>query len=61
VFLYFIDTLNEIHAEIKIFNLKRPRIEADHSPPSSVEVKNVWSYTSTPQYAYMVVMKQMEF
>jgi hypothetical protein len=26
---------------------KRPRREADHSPPSSAEVKNVWSYTST--------------
>jgi hypothetical protein len=24
--------------------------EADHSPPSSVEVENVWSYTSIPQY-----------
>jgi hypothetical protein len=22
--------------------------EADHSPPSSAQVKNVWSYTSTP-------------
>jgi hypothetical protein len=22
--------------------------EADHSPPSSAEVNNVWSYTSTP-------------
>jgi len=22
--------------------------EADHSPPSSAEVKNPWSYTSTP-------------
>jgi hypothetical protein len=21
--------------------------EADHSPPSSVEIKNVWRYTST--------------
>jgi hypothetical protein len=28
--------------------VKRPGREADHSPPSSVEVKNVWSYTSTP-------------
>jgi hypothetical protein len=28
--------------------------EADHSPPSSVKVKNVWSYTSTPQYVFMV-------
>jgi len=22
--------------------------EADHSPPSSAEVKNMWSYTSVP-------------
>jgi hypothetical protein len=28
--------------------VKRPRLEADHSPPSSAEVKNAWSYTSTP-------------
>jgi hypothetical protein len=28
--------------------VKRPRCEADHSPPSSAEVKNVWSYTCTP-------------
>jgi hypothetical protein len=26
--------------------VKRPGREADHSPPSSAEVKNVWSYTS---------------
>jgi len=26
--------------------------EADHSPPSSAEVKNAWSYTSTSQYAF---------
>jgi hypothetical protein len=26
---------------------------ADHSPPSSGEVKNAWSYTSTPHYAFM--------
>jgi hypothetical protein len=25
---------------------KRPGREADHSPPSSAEVKNAWSYTS---------------
>jgi len=24
-----------------------------HSPPSSGEFKNVWSYTSTPQYVFM--------
>jgi hypothetical protein len=27
--------------------VKRPGREADHSPPSSAEVKNAWSYTST--------------
>jgi hypothetical protein len=28
--------------------IKRPGREADHSPPSSAEVKNAWGYTSTP-------------
>jgi hypothetical protein len=28
--------------------VKRPGHEADYSPPSSAEIKNVWSYTSTP-------------
>jgi hypothetical protein len=28
--------------------IKRPGREADHSLPSSVEIKNAWSYTSTP-------------
>jgi hypothetical protein len=27
--------------------------EADHSLPSSAEVKNAWGHTSTPQYAFM--------
>jgi len=27
--------------------------EADHSTPSSAEVKNMWSYISTPQYSFM--------
>jgi hypothetical protein len=34
--------------------VKRPEREDDHSPPSSAEVKNAWSYTSTPQYVFMV-------
>jgi hypothetical protein len=34
--------------------VKRPGHEADHSPPSSAEVKNVWSLTSTLQYNFMV-------
>jgi hypothetical protein len=28
--------------------VKRPEREADHSPQSTAEVKNAWSYTSTP-------------
>jgi hypothetical protein len=28
--------------------VKRPGREADHSPPSSAEVKNAWGYTSIP-------------
>jgi hypothetical protein len=33
--------------------LKRPVREADHSPPTSAEVKKMWIYTSTPPYAFM--------
>jgi hypothetical protein len=33
--------------------VKQPAGEADHSPPSSSEVKNEWSYTSAPQYVFM--------
>jgi hypothetical protein len=33
--------------------VKRPGREADNSPPFSAEVKNAWSYTSTPQYVFM--------
>jgi hypothetical protein len=33
--------------------VKRPGREADHSPPTSAEVKNAWSYTSIPQYVFI--------
>jgi hypothetical protein len=33
--------------------IERPGLEADHSHPSSSEVKNAWRYTSTPQYVFM--------
>jgi hypothetical protein len=33
--------------------LKRPGREANSLPPSSAEVKNAWSYTSTPAYVFM--------
>jgi hypothetical protein len=34
--------------------IKRTGREADHSLPSSAEFKNMWSYTSTPQYVFIV-------
>jgi hypothetical protein len=33
--------------------VKRPGCEADHSPPTSAEVKKTWVYTSIPPYAFM--------
>jgi hypothetical protein len=33
--------------------VKLPGREANYSPPSSAEVKNAWSYTSTPPYVFM--------
>jgi len=41
--------LGVISLEVKHLGCK-----ADHSPPSSAEVKNVWSYTFAPQYILMV-------
>jgi hypothetical protein len=38
--------------------------EADHSPSTSAEAKNAWSYNSTPQYAFMawnLVMQRDKF
>jgi hypothetical protein len=33
--------------------VKRQGREADHSPPTSAEVKELWIYTSTPIYVFM--------
>jgi hypothetical protein len=33
----------------------RPEREPDHSPPTSAEVKNAWSYTATPPYVFMAL------
>jgi hypothetical protein len=33
-----------------VSGVKRPKCKADYSPPSSTEIKNTWSYTSTFQY-----------
>jgi hypothetical protein len=36
--------------------VKRPGREADHSPPSTAEVQNAWSYTSIhPIYIYIYI------
>jgi hypothetical protein len=37
-----------------LLGVKRPGREADHSPPTSTEVKKMWVYTSTPPYVFMV-------
>jgi hypothetical protein len=34
--------------------VKRQGREADHSPPTSAEVKKMWIYIFTPPYAFMV-------
>jgi hypothetical protein len=36
--------------------VKRQGREADHSTPTSAEVKKPWVYTSTPPYVFMVVL-----
>jgi hypothetical protein len=33
--------------------VKRPGREAGHSPPTNVEVKKTWIYTSIPPYAFI--------
>jgi hypothetical protein len=33
--------------------IKRQGREADHSPTASVEVKKMWTYTSSASYAFM--------
>jgi hypothetical protein len=33
--------------------VKRPRREADRSPPTTAEVKKTWVYASTPSYVFM--------
>jgi hypothetical protein len=50
-------------SEALSLGLKRPGSENDHSPPSSAEVKNAWSYTSNPAYAFVArcLVKQRDF
>jgi hypothetical protein len=36
-----------------LLGLKQQRREADHTPPTSAEVKETWIYTSAPTYVFM--------
>jgi len=38
--------------------VKRPERDVNHWPPSNAEVKNDWSYTSIPLYAFMVWIRK---
>jgi hypothetical protein len=33
--------------------VKRQVREADHLPPTNIEIKKAWFYTSTPPYVFM--------
>jgi hypothetical protein len=39
-------------------DVKRPRREADHSSPTSTEIKNTWIYTSTPPQTHNFIAYQ---
>lgn len=39
---------------ISFIKVKKPGSEVDNLLPSAAEVINVWSYTSTPPYTFMV-------
>jgi hypothetical protein len=39
--------------------VKRPGREADHSPPTSVEVKKIWNYTYTSSRLHGVALNSL--
>jgi hypothetical protein len=39
--------------EFSLLIIILPLLHADHSPPISAEVKEMWIYTSTTPYAFM--------
>jgi hypothetical protein len=45
--------LGSTQPPIKWVPVKRQGREADHSPPTSAEVKKMWIYTFTPLYVFM--------
>jgi len=38
-----------------LLRVKQLGHEADHSPPSSTDVNNIWSYTTTPLCLHGIV------
>jgi hypothetical protein len=40
-------------SEVTSLGVNQPELEGNHSPPSSVEVKNTWSSTSAPPHVFM--------
>jgi hypothetical protein len=46
--LGYIQPLIQWVSEALSSGIKRPRREADHSPPTSAKIKNTWIYTSIP-------------
>jgi hypothetical protein len=60
IYIYIVQTGSGVHPTSytagtggSFPGVKRPGREADHSPPTSAEVKKIWIYTSTPPYAFM--------
>jgi hypothetical protein len=58
--LYIVQTGSGVHTtsyKIGIWGsfpgVKRQGLEAEHSPPTSAEVKKMWIYTCTPPYVFM--------
>jgi hypothetical protein len=56
--LYIVQTVSGVHPTSYplmywVPGVKRQESEADGSPPTGVEVKKKWIYTSTPKYAFM--------
>jgi hypothetical protein len=61
LFLHLVQTCSGVHSTSYPMGtgalypgVKRPGREADHSPPTSAEVKKMWIYTSTSPYVFMV-------
>jgi hypothetical protein len=52
--LHVVQTGSGAHPDFYSPGVKRLGREADHSPPTSAEVKKTWIYTSIPSYVFMV-------